>query len=77
MYEYGTQLTMRQITEHLAYLITSGLEESDIAALRSRRPTPLQAEFMFFNRFFGDNGMTDNPGVANAGDSGYSPARLW
>jgi len=30
MYEYGTRLTLRQITEHFAYLVTSGLEESDL-----------------------------------------------
>jgi hypothetical protein len=60
MYEYGTRLTMRQITEHLAYLITSGLEEADIAGMRAKGLTPLKAEFMFFNRFFGDNGKTDH-----------------
>jgi len=60
MYEYGTRLTLRQITEHLAYLVTSGLEEADIAEMRSRGLTPLKAEFMFFNRFFGDDGKTDH-----------------
>ena len=61
MYEYGTRLTLRQITEHLAYLVTSGLEESDIAEMREKHQTPLKAEFMFFNRFFGDNGKEDHP----------------
>lgn len=56
MYEYGTRLTLRQITEHLAYLVTSGLEETDIAEMRENQETPLKAEFMFFNRFFGDDG---------------------
>lgn len=60
MYEYGTRLTLRQITEHLAYLITSGLEESDLAEMRQKQATPLRAEFMFFNRFFGDNGKADH-----------------
>jgi len=60
MYEYGTRLTLRQMTEHLAYLITSGLEESDLAEMRQRRATPLKAEFMFFNRFFGDDGKEDH-----------------
>lgn len=60
MYEYGTRLTLRQITEHLAYLITSGLEETDIAQMRERQETPLKAEFMFFNRFFGDDGKADH-----------------
>jgi len=61
MYEYGTRLTLRQITEHLAYLITSGLEEIDLAEMREKQVTPLRAEFMFFNRFFGDNGKADHP----------------
>jgi hypothetical protein len=60
MYEYGTRLTLRQLTEHLAYLITSGLEEIDLAEMRDKQATPLRAEFMFFNRFFGDNGKDDH-----------------
>ncbi len=60
MYEYGTRLTLRQLTEHLAYLITSGLEEIDLAEMREKRANPLKAEFMFFNRFFGDNGREDD-----------------
>ena len=63
MYEYGTRLTLRQITEHLAYLVTSGLEESDIAEMREKRQAPLKAEFMFFNRFFGDNGKEGHLGA--------------
>lgn len=65
MYEYGTRLTIRQITEHLAYLITSGLEENDIANMRERQETPLRAEFMFFNRFFGDNGKEAHDAAYN------------
>jgi len=60
VYEYGTRLTLRQLTEHLAYMITSGLEESDLAEMRQRGATPLKAEFMFFNRFFGDDGKEDH-----------------
>jgi hypothetical protein len=60
MYEYGTRLTIRQLTEHLAYMITSGLEEIDLAEMREQKATPLRAEFMFFNRFFGDNGKEDH-----------------
>lgn len=63
MYEYGTRLTLRQITEHLAYLVTSGLEESDIAEMHEKHQSPLKAEFMFFNRFFGDNGKEGHPGA--------------
>ena len=60
MYEYGTRLTMRQLTEHLSYLITSGLEESDIEEMRQKHATPLKTEYMFFNRFFGDNGQVEH-----------------
>ena len=56
MYEYGTRLTMRQYTEHLAYMITSGLDEADILAMQQKSPRPLVAEYLFYNRFFGDNG---------------------
>lgn len=56
MYEYGTRLTMRQITEHLAYLVTSGVEETDLEEMRRKNIVPRKTEYMFFNRFFGDNG---------------------
>jgi len=60
MYEYGTRLTMRQFTEHLAYMITAGLQDSDVRALKNRHPQPLKSEFLFFNRFFGDNGHAED-----------------
>lgn len=60
MYEYGTRLTLRQLTAHFAYMITSGLEYDDIVDLSSRAEKPLMTEFMFFNRFFGDNGKKDD-----------------
>jgi len=60
MYEYGVRLTMRQLTEHLAYMITSGLNESMLADMRLRQARPLETEFLFFNRFFGDNGINDD-----------------
>lgn len=56
MYEYGTRLTLRQLCAHVAYMITAGLEYSDIMKMAQRAKPPLMAEFMFFNRFFGDNG---------------------
>ena len=56
MYEYGTRLTMRQFTEHLAYMITSGLEYADIEIMQQNGQHPLVVEHLFFNRFFGDNG---------------------
>jgi hypothetical protein len=56
MYEYGTRLTLRQLTAHLAYLVTAGLDCKDIFELSARPDKPLISEFMFYNRFFGDNG---------------------
>lgn len=56
MYEYGTRLTMRQLTEHLAYLITAGLDLQNIRKMQTQHPFPLISEYLFFNRFFGDNG---------------------
>jgi hypothetical protein len=56
MYEYGARLTLRQFTEHLASLITAGLEEEDIARLSFSEEDIGLADYLFFNRFFGDNG---------------------
>lgn len=56
MYEYGSRLTIRQFTEHLSYIVTAGLEETDIQALHRKSARPLITEYLFFNRFFGDNG---------------------
>ncbi|MBT7790664.1 MAG: hypothetical protein HN757_17505 [Calditrichaeota bacterium] len=61
MYEYGARLTMRQFTEHLAYLITSGIEENDILNLHQKGKEFEMSAFMFYNRFFGDNGRTIDP----------------
>lgn len=60
MYEYGTRLTLRQLIAHLAYMLTSGLEYADILHLSARPDEPLMSEFMFYNRFFGDNGKVDD-----------------
>ena len=56
MYEYGTRLTMRQFTAHLAYMITAGLEYQDIRDLMSCQEKPPLSDYLFYNRFFGDNG---------------------
>lgn len=56
MYEYGTHLTIRQFTEHLAYLITSGLDHQEIRKIQKQSPPPSNSDYLFFNRFFGDNG---------------------
>jgi len=56
MYEYGIRLTLRQLTAHLSYILTAGLDCQDILQLSARLDKPLISEFMFYNRFFGDNG---------------------
>jgi len=56
MYEYGTRLTMRQFTAHLAYMLTAGLEYQDIRELMSWPEKPPLSDYLFYNRFFGDNG---------------------
>lgn len=55
-YEYGHRLTLRQLSAHLAYMVTSGLSFSEIQRMSERAQRAPMAEFMFFNRFFGDNG---------------------
>ena len=60
MYEYGTRLTLRQICAHLAYMITSGLSHQDIDRMTRKAAQPLMSDFMFFNRFFGDNGREED-----------------
>lgn len=62
MHEYGTRLTLRQLCAHLAYAITAGLTFDEIGELGRKAGRPLTAEFLFFNRFFGDNGrQADGP----------------
>ncbi len=61
MYEYGTRLTLRQLCAHMAYILTSGLEHSDVVKMAERPVAPMMAEFMFFNRFFGENGAALDP----------------
>jgi len=56
LYEYEARLTLRQLCAHLAYMITSGLTHQDVIRMSERASPPPIAEFMFFNRFFGDNG---------------------
>ncbi|RLA89293.1 MAG: hypothetical protein DRG58_05515 [Deltaproteobacteria bacterium] len=64
MFEYGDRFTLRQLTAHMAYMITSGMEYSDIIEFSNRPIAPLLCEFMFFNRFFGDNGRhPDSPAL--------------
>lgn len=60
MYEYGTRFTIRQFTEHLSYLITSGIEEPDVHRYRGLGPE-VKYRSLFFNRFFGDDGIYSDP----------------
>lgn len=56
MYEYGERLTLRQLSAHLAYMLTSGVTCAQATAMAAHSlPTP-ECESMFFNRFFGDDG---------------------
>ena len=64
MYEYGTRFTLRQLSAHLAYMITSGLSYQEIIKFSQKASPPPMSEFMFFNRFFGDNGKeVDTPAL--------------
>ena len=61
MYEYGGRLTLRQLTSHLAYIISSGISSDHV----SSQSLPKRSEYLFFNRLFGDDGK--NPD-ASAGE---------
>ncbi|WP_066633168.1 hypothetical protein [Desulfolucanica intricata] len=56
LYEYNIRLTMRQMTGHLAYAITAGLNCNEIANLSLIARQEMVFDTLFFNRFFGDNG---------------------
>lgn len=60
MYEYGTRLTLRQLTAHFAYMLTSGLDCEDIKKISSEAEEHLMSGYLFYNRFFGDNGKKDD-----------------
>jgi len=64
LFEYGTRLTLRQLTAHVAYMITAGLSCHEIAAMSQQSSLPRLAEFMFFNRFFGDDGLRQDMAAA-------------
>ena len=61
LFEYGSRLTLRQITGHLAYGITAGLGYDDIGRLAEKAKRPPLRQFLFFNRFFGDCGEIPDP----------------
>ncbi|HZH88869.1 MAG TPA: protein kinase [Chitinophagaceae bacterium] len=58
LYEYGIRLTLRQMTGHLAYAITSGkicCEIQDLPRVALEENLP---KMLFINRLFGDDGIT-------------------
>jgi hypothetical protein len=61
MYEYGIRLTMRQFTEHLAYIITAGLSRKQLEEMPEDRAEHIYPQYLFFNTFFGDNGTQPEP----------------
>lgn len=65
IYEYGVRLTIRQLTAHLAYLLTSGLQYTDIEQIAQAQNDQLLSVWLFYNRFFGDDGR--HPDTATIG----------
>ena len=56
--EYGHRLTIRSMTEQLAYMITGGVECEDVVPLDLHK-------MLFFNLFFGYVGTLQNPQARN------------
>ena len=54
LFEYGDRLTLRQITAHLAYAITSGLSCQDVFGHSLQPISRPVTDFLFFNRFWGE-----------------------
>ena len=54
LFEYGDRLTLRQMTAHLAYAITSGLSCQDVVGHSLQPIAPPITDFLFFNRFWGE-----------------------
>ena len=71
MREYGQRLTIRQLSAHLAYMITANLDFARIRALAAHATAPPMRRYLFHNRFFGDDGERD---WAEAGQ--LAPVRL-
>ena len=55
-YEYGSRLTMRQLSAHFAYMLSSGLDCSKVSNIIQKGTPVLLERYMFFNRFWGDSG---------------------
>ena len=61
LYEYGNRLTMRQMTGHLAYIIVAGLDCEDVQGMSKIALEQQYTHYLFFNRFFGDDGQHEVP----------------
>ncbi len=61
LFEYGARLTMRQMTGHLAYAVTAGMECKDISEMSQTSLEQNTNRYLFFNRFFGDDGTSVSP----------------
>ena len=61
LYEYGHRLTLRRISAHLAYSITSGMSCGGIRHRMSGPVAPPLSRFLFHNRFFGFKGDAPEP----------------
>jgi len=61
LFEYGERLTIRQISAHIAYSITSGLDYDGIRKMVRLPNPPPKNEFLFSNRFFGEGAIEKYP----------------
>jgi len=57
LYEYGNRLTMRQITAHLSYALTAGLDYETLCSHAAMPIPPDISDYLFHNRFFGFKGV--------------------
>jgi hypothetical protein len=62
--EYGSRLTMRQLSAHFAYMITSGLDCEKIADSLQKKHVFSMEQYLFSNRFWGDNGWQPDVNAA-------------
>lgn len=60
-YAYGERLTMRQITAHFSYMLTSGLDCDSIRNRALTRDLGPADRYLFSNRFWGDDGVREEP----------------
>lgn len=60
---YGTRLTMRQLSEHLAYCLTGGLDEQELC--RATSLPPKSETHHLYNLFFGGPQAKPRPEVAD------------